>query len=116
MAEWDDVLKYEADIKEIANKLCMRVDPSLCEDVIQHTYISLVEKLDMSAAKGPEREYVRGAIWKTVQKFLNAERAQWRHVSLDNLLAKDLQVDQDGNARWPGPHKIFIYRREESDE
>lgn len=102
MVGWDVVLKYEQDIRNIANR-CRTVDPSLYEDVVHHTMLVMHTKLNLEGRTGPEREYVRGAIWKIVRYFLiSRQHGGWSQlVSLEKLLANGVQIDLDRQVIWP---------------
>lgn len=114
MTEWEKIFEYNDDILEIASKLSTKMDPSLREDAIQYTYIILREKLDLSKATGPEREYVRGAIWNIVQRFFRDERKH-QQVSLDELIQRGVQVSETKDMIWVGPTGEYSGGYRESD-
>jgi hypothetical protein len=98
---WDEVLSYEKDVRSIARRWANKKDPDLYEDAVHHTYIVLFEKLDLAKAEGPEKEYVKGAIWNIVRKFFNSPwGGGWDHISLETLHENGFQVDEDGTPRW----------------
>lgn len=98
---WDEVLSYEEDVRSIARRWANRKDPDLFEDAVHHTYIIMKEKLDLSKAEGPEREYVKGAIWNIVRKFFNSSwGGAWDHASFEALHEEGFQVDEDRVPRW----------------
>ena len=99
MTDWDTVLKYGPDIEEIANRLCHKYDSSVVEDVIQYTRLALKQKVNLSLATGPEREYIRGAIWKIVHEFFRSHFMG--EVSLEALQEQGVQIDLSGTVIWP---------------
>lgn len=101
MMDWEKVLKFEDIVVEIASKLSYRIDPSLREDVIQHTFIALHDKVDLSKALGDEREYVKGAVWNIVQRFFRDEKRH-NHVRVDELTGKGVQILEDSTLVWGG--------------
>lgn len=98
--DWEKVLEYEADVKEIASKLGGRMNPSLIEDAIQNTYIMLRERIDLSNITKSEREYIRGAIWNNIQRFYRDERKH-RYTSIQGLTQRGVQIDEKGDLKWP---------------
>lgn len=116
MVDWELVLRYTPDIEEIADKISRKYDTSLRDDAVQYTRIILKQKLNVQAATGPEREYVRGAIWKIIHEFFKSH-TDWQFLSLDRLLEKGLQIDPDGDPIWPGLGGSYTgHYREEEDE
>jgi len=101
MMEWEKVMEFEDIVVEIASKLSYRIDPSLREDVIQHTFIALREKVDLSKAVGDERDYVKGAVWNIVQRFFRDEKRH-NHVRVDELMYKGVQILEDNSLVWGG--------------
>ena len=101
--EWDEVLSYEYDVRNIARKVANSVDPDLYEDAVHHAYIAMKEKIDLRKATGPEREYVRGAIWNIVMKFFQApSEGGWNHISIEQLKRGGFQIDHQHNVYWAG--------------
>lgn len=99
MTDWGKVLEYEKDVREIASKLAYKINPSLREDVIQHTFMVMHQKLDVTKATGPEREYVRGAIWNIVQRFFRDEK-KYNQISVDELVEGGVQITESYDLIW----------------
>jgi len=101
--EWHEVLSYERDVRGIARKIANSVDPDLYEDAVHHAYIMMREKIDLSKATGPEKEYVRGAIWNIVMKFFQSpSEGGWNHVSIEQLTRGGFQIDNAYAVYWTG--------------
>ena len=101
---WEEVLSYEADVKGIARKISSRTDPDLYEDAVHHAYIVMKEKIDLSRAEGPERDYVRGAIWNIVLKyFQSSSEGKWPHISIEQLEQGNFQIDSTRKVYWNRP-------------
>lgn len=114
MMEWDKVMEFEDDVVELASKLSYKIDPSLREDVIQHTFMVLHEKVDVSKALGDERDYVRGAIWNIVQRFFRDDKRH-NHIQIQELLDKGVQVSEDGKLVWGGSSSDYSGNYVEED-
>lgn len=101
--EWDDVLRYDQEIRYMAKRWASRYNPSLEDDAYQHAAIRLFESLDLSAAEN-ERNFVLGALNNILFKFFRKEvvNQDKRNVSLNALEEHFMQVDTDGKVIWPG--------------
>lgn len=100
---WDEVLSYDSEIRYMANKWASKIDPSLFEDAVQHTYIILYEKVDLSKANRTERNFLLGAVNNILYKFFRSPKhGRWNHISLDSLRDDGFQIDEAGIPKWPG--------------
>lgn len=99
---WEEVLFFDGEIKYLAKKWSSQTDPSLYEDAVQHTYIALYEKVDLTKARGIPRNFVLGAVNNILYKFFRSNKTgKWNHLSLDKLYEDGVQIDQDVCIRWP---------------
>lgn len=106
MMNWDEVMEYEDDVREICGKLVPRIDPSLVEDVTHYVFMALTE-VDPSQATGDKRQYIRGAIWNRVNLYFRDQKNNFHSVSLEQLDDYGVQIDESGSVLWPGHNSTY---------
>lgn len=88
---WDEAMQFYPAAKEMARTWANKMNrPDDEEDLAQHLMIMLVERVDLSRARGNRDAYVAGALWKKAHSFFfGGKQRHW----LDLL---PLMVDSEG--------------------
>jgi hypothetical protein len=65
---WNEAMRYHGACRRMAETWCRRTDDAdRVEDLTHDLLIHLVERVDLSRAKGPPAAYVAGALWNAAQ-------------------------------------------------